>query len=359
MPSIHALPTHLVNKIAAGEVIERPASVVKELVENALDAGAAHIDVAVEDGGRKMIRVRDDGVGMTAEDLALAFAPHATSKIAEEEDLFNIATMGFRGEALASIAAVSHAHIRTRPRTSREGEGGYEVRADGERIRILVRFPARGVRRWQYFDYATWAREGWVDMLCPSSIQGRFHYFDVEPYLRAVAGTSCVLLPQVDALGWGLKMPGLFFWRVARLYEQNVPGIYIYQADALVVHNPEMRRYVRMLRRRGAVDAFWERDRRERPRHSKGIYITSPEQMSGYHHWERLHIWLEGIPMGELEIYLDGRLVKHFEGPPYLFGDQDMSGDHALPRGKHELRIRAREAANLWLERTFRIVSAD
>ncbi len=129
MSDIRVLPIHLVNKIAAGEVIERPASVVKEVVENALDAEAARIDIVVEDGGRKLIQVADDGCGMDAGDLALAFAPHATSKIAREEDLFGIATMGFRGEALASVASISHARIRSR---RRDADGGHEVDAPAE-----------------------------------------------------------------------------------------------------------------------------------------------------------------------------------------------------------------------------------
>lgn len=112
--SIAILADSLINKIAAGEVVERPASVIKELVENSIDAGATRIDVVIENGGRTLMRVTDNGCGMAQADARLAFARHATSKICNVGDLFNIQTLGFRGEALASVAGVSHATLITR-----------------------------------------------------------------------------------------------------------------------------------------------------------------------------------------------------------------------------------------------------
>ena len=125
-PSIRQLGPETVNRIAAGEVIERPASVVKELIENALDAGATDIDVVTAAGGVALIRVTDNGAGMSADDLALAVERHATSKLADD-DLFNIATLGFRGEALPSIGAVAHLAIASRPR---EAASAHEIVVD-------------------------------------------------------------------------------------------------------------------------------------------------------------------------------------------------------------------------------------
>lgn len=132
MGRIRLLPDPLVNKIAAGEVVERPASVVKELVENALDAGAGRILVEVDDGGRTRILVEDNGSGMDPDDLLMALERHATSKLTNERDLFAIATLGFRGEALPSIAAVSRFTLESRPPGA---PSGHRVRVEGGRFR--------------------------------------------------------------------------------------------------------------------------------------------------------------------------------------------------------------------------------
>ena len=125
---IRLLSQSLVNKIAAGEVIERPASVVKELMENAVDAGATRIDVAVAQGGLEMIRVVDNGGGIPMDELPLALASHATSKLTEADDLFRVRTLGFRGEALASIAEVSRLVLRSR---TPQSPSGAEIEATG------------------------------------------------------------------------------------------------------------------------------------------------------------------------------------------------------------------------------------
>ena len=131
MGRIRILSDDVANKIAAGEVVERPASVVKELLENSLDAGASHLRIEVESGGRRLMRVTDDGCGMLRDDAMLAFERHATSKIKDTDDLLTIATLGFRGEALPSIASVSRLHLET---CAAEEESGTVIEINGGKI---------------------------------------------------------------------------------------------------------------------------------------------------------------------------------------------------------------------------------
>src|ERR1041385_4086218 len=144
MNRIRLLPEHVANQIAAGEVVERPASVVKELVENSLDAEARRITVEIQAGGRSLLRVTDDGFGMSRDDALLCLERHATSKIQRAEDLHRIATMGFRGEALPSIASVSRFTLTTRERESDSPEGTQVVINGGKIVEVKAAGSANG-----------------------------------------------------------------------------------------------------------------------------------------------------------------------------------------------------------------------
>src|ERR1700684_3924122 len=135
MGKIHVLSERVANQIAAGEVVERPASVVKELLENALDAGSTRIKIQVEAGGKKLIQISDNGCGMVRDDAMLAFERHATSKIKDTDDLLSISTLGFRGEALPSMASVARLHLETRAEEEAAGtvleiNGGKMIRVE-------------------------------------------------------------------------------------------------------------------------------------------------------------------------------------------------------------------------------------
>ena len=177
MNPIILLEEHTANKIAAGEVIERPASVVKELVENSLDAGASTIDVEIREGGKEYIRVVDNGRGIPQDEVPLAFERHATSKIRQVEDLFHIITLGFRGEALPSIAAVSELELITKTEPAHTGtliayEGGTRKKLevvgapDGTAITVRQLFfntPAR----YKFLNQAASERRYVFDILTP------------------------------------------------------------------------------------------------------------------------------------------------------------------------------------------------
>ena len=137
MPVVHVMPDALASQVAAGEVVERPASVVKELVENSLDAGATRVDIDVESGGTRLLRIRDNGSGISETNMALSLARHATSKIDSIEDLEAVASLGFRGEALASIASVSRLVLTSN--TDEHSAQGQQALCEGREMSVSVR----------------------------------------------------------------------------------------------------------------------------------------------------------------------------------------------------------------------------
>jgi DNA mismatch repair protein MutL len=218
-PRIQQLPALVVNQIAAGEVIERPASVVKELLENAVDAGAGRIEIDVEQGGSELIRVVDDGCGIAAGDLPLAFASHATSKLCNADDLFHIATFGFRGEALSSIGGVAHVVLQSRPHDSECGAAvechGAELSdvrpwngAAGTRIEVRQLFFNTPVRR--KFLRTPGTEMGHISEACTRLALGHARQDDV-PGLHLVLRHNGKLVHDVSATAGLLDRIDHFF----------------------------------------------------------------------------------------------------------------------------------------------------
>jgi hypothetical protein len=226
--------------------------------------------------------------------------------------------------------------------------------AQGRRIPILTRFPARGVPGAEFMDYAAWVREGLIDYLAPSNIQARHLTFELAEYRQAVRGTAVRLLPCVDALHWGLPFPDMWLERVLHLYEQDADGVYVYQADAPTLGSPEDRR---ALRRAGSL-ASLRRWRQERDRlqtsYSKGVYLTKPAEGPAYHRWERVRVWVEGFRPQTVELWVDGKRVNRYAAPPYVLYTEDRSADEAMTAGRHVLTVRAEDGGR-WLEKEFAI----
>ncbi|NUQ64932.1 MAG: hypothetical protein HUU20_20915 [Pirellulales bacterium] len=228
----------------------------------------------------------------------------------------------------------------------------------GTRVPLLVRFPAHEQSTGAMFDYPTWIREGLVDYLCPSNIQARHIHFDIGPYVKAVQGSKTKLLPVVDALWWSLDFPGPYLWRVKQLLDAGVDGIYVYQCDARVLGRPDDRRTIRLLASTEAVNSFWKRDAELRERATKGIYLNRSETIARqFGNYERARVWLEGIPMGEVEFHLDGKFINRCSGPPYVLGTEADSADAIYTPAEKTLRIRAKDGDG-WIEETYQIGKA-
>lgn len=224
----------------------------------------------------------------------------------------------------------------------------------GKRVEILTRFPANGVRCSQFMDYLTWVKEGLVDFLCPSNIQARHLCFPIADYVAAVAGTKTKLLPCVDALSWGLPLPGPWLQRVRELYEAGADGVYIYQCDGAVLPSPVTRRYVALAGSVAGLHRWHEAECAQQSQYRKGIYLNRPHMLDKYHSWERLRVWCEGFQPTLLELVVDGKVINRYESPPYVLTSEECADDHTIRTGRHVLLVRAKDGGG-WLEQEFKV----
>ncbi|HET7214107.1 MAG TPA: hypothetical protein VFL79_10995 [Terriglobia bacterium] len=224
----------------------------------------------------------------------------------------------------------------------------------GVHIDILARFPARGVPSWQYMDYRTWVREQLVDFLCPSNIQGRHLNFDLSEYLAATKGTKTRLLPNVTAHIWGLSMPGMFWERVLKCYEEGCEGAYVYQADCPTLGSPEGIRYLSLCCSEAALKRWRAREQAEQGKYSKNIYLSLPPRGGQYQPWGRLRVWIEGFSPGLVELFVDDKKINRYTAPPYVLTSEERSEDKAIQPGKRILTVRAEDGSG-WLEKEFKV----
>lgn len=213
---IHLLPDSVANQIAAGEVVQRPASVVKELVENAIDAGATEITVSIIDAGRTLIQVSDNGVGMSETDARMAFERHATSKIQEASDIFKIRSMGFRGEALASIAAVSQTDVKTRKKDS---EVGTHIVIAGSKVELqeLAACPQGTTFAVKNLFFNTPARRKFL-----KSNKTEFNYILSELYQTAIANPQILFTIMKDGDLYAKYPIGTLIQRITSIFGRQM-----------------------------------------------------------------------------------------------------------------------------------------
>ena len=225
----------------------------------------------------------------------------------------------------------------------------------GPSVSILTRFPGRGVVKWEYMDYATWAREGTVDILCPSGIQGRHMHIDIGEYLEAVRGTGARVYPNLEGLGWGLTIPGMWFQRAQSCYEQGADGLYVYQCDAPVLSSASSRRWLRFTAYPDSIRDWLKDERGRQGEYSTDVYIQSPLRGEAFPPHQRLRVWVEGSKATRVQLLVDGELINDYAEPPYVLGSEENEDDHRFGSGEHTLTVKMDLGSDAWLERDFTV----